>query len=76
MKLTLTSMQGNTKDIKLASREQVLEFIELYQKTLHENQRIKVTCDLIGIDGYMQGDKIQKIMILQKVENTLNIVTF
>jgi hypothetical protein len=57
MKLTLTSMQGNTKHIKLASREQVLEFIELYQKTLHANQRIKVTCDLIGIDGYMQGDK-------------------
>jgi hypothetical protein len=57
MKLTLTSMQGNTKDIKLASRQQVLEFIELYQKTLHANQRIKVTCDLIGIDGYMQGDK-------------------
>lgn len=58
MKLTLTTMQGNTKDIKLASRQQVLEFIELYQKTLHENQRIKVTCDLIGIDGYMQGNKI------------------
>jgi len=58
MKLTLTTMQGSTKDIKLDSRKQVLEFIELYQKTLHPNQRIKVTCDLIGIDGYMQGDKI------------------
>ena len=55
MKVTLTTMQGNTKDINLMTKQEVLDFIELFQSTLHKNQRVKVTCDLIGIDGYLQG---------------------
>ena len=55
MKLTLTTMQGNTKDISLMTKQEVNDFIELFQSTLHPNQRIKVTCDLLGIDGYLQG---------------------
>jgi hypothetical protein len=55
MKVTLTSMQGNTRNIDLMTKQDVLDFIELFQSTLHPNQRIKVTCDLLGIDGYLQG---------------------
>lgn len=55
MKLTLTTMAGNTKDINLMTKQEVLDFIELFKSTLHENQRVKVTCDILGIDGYMQG---------------------
>ena len=55
MKVTITSMQGNTRDINLMSKQEVLEFIKLYRSTLKTNQRVKVTCDLIGIDGYIQG---------------------
>ena len=55
MKLTLTSMQGNTKDINLMSKQEVYDFIDLYKSTLLKNQRVKVTCDLLGIDGYLQG---------------------
>ena len=55
MKVTITSMQGNTRDISLMSKQEVLEFIKLYRSTLKKNQRVKVTCDLIGIDGYLQG---------------------
>jgi len=55
MKVTITSMQGNTRDINLMSKEEVLEFINLYRSTLKKNQRVKVTCDLVGIDGYLQG---------------------
>jgi hypothetical protein len=55
MKVTLTSMQGNTRIINLSSKQEVLDFIELFKSTLHKNQRVKVTCDLIGIDGYLQG---------------------
>ena len=55
MKVTLTSMQGNTKDINLMTKQEVLDFISLYRSTLHTNQRVKVTCDLLGIDGYLQG---------------------
>ena len=55
MKVTLTSMQGNTKDISLMSKQEVYDFIDLYKATLQKNQRVKITCDLLGIDGYLQG---------------------
>jgi hypothetical protein len=48
-------MSGNTRNIDLMTKQQVLEFIELYRSTLLKNQRVKVTCDLVGIDGYLQG---------------------
>ena len=52
MKVTLTSMLGNTKDINLMTKQEVYDFISLYRSTLKEKQRVKVTCDLLGIDGY------------------------
>ena len=55
MKITLTSMAGNTRDITLNNKQEVYDFIELFKSTLHPNQRVKVTCDLLGIDGYLQG---------------------
>jgi hypothetical protein len=55
MKLTLTTMQGNTRNINLSSKQEVLDFIDLFKSTLQKNQRVKVTCDLLGIDGYLQG---------------------
>jgi hypothetical protein len=58
MKLTLTTMAGNTRNINLSSKEDVYQFIELLKPTLHANQRVKVTCDVLSIDGYLQGEKI------------------
>ena len=55
--VTLTTMQGNTRKINLMSKQEVFDFIELFKSTLHENQRVKVTCDLLGINGYLQGTK-------------------
>jgi hypothetical protein len=55
MKITLTSMSGNTRNINLMTKQEVYEFIELYKSTLQKNQRVKITCDLLGIDGYLQG---------------------
>jgi hypothetical protein len=57
MKVTLTTMQGNTRDINLMTKQEVLDFIKLFKSTLHENQRVKVTCDLLGINGYLQGSR-------------------
>jgi hypothetical protein len=59
MKVTLTSMAGNTRNINLSTKQEVYDFIELFKSTLHPNQRMKVTCDLLGIDGYLQG--VEKI---------------
>ena len=57
MKVTLTSMQGNTKNINLMTRQEVLDFIGLYKSTLTKNQRVKITCDVLSIDGYLQGTR-------------------
>ena len=56
MKLTITSMAGNTRNINLESKQQVLDFIELFKATLQPKQRVKITCDVLSIDGYLQGD--------------------
>ena len=57
MKVTLTSMSGNTHNMNLMTKQEVLDFIRLYKSTLKENQRVKITCDLLGIDGYLQGTR-------------------
>jgi hypothetical protein len=57
MKVTLTSMQGNTRNINLMTKQEVYDFIELYKSTLLPNQRVKITCDLLGISGYLQGTR-------------------
>ena len=56
MKVTITSMAGNTRNINLSGKQEVLDFIDLFKSTLLPNQRVKITCDILGIDGYMQGE--------------------
>ena len=48
-------MNGKEFDMDLPTKENVYYFIEMYRKTLKKNQRVKVTCDLLSIDGYLQG---------------------
>ena len=56
MKVTLTTMSGNTRNINLLTKQEVYDFMHLFQSTLLPNQRVKITCDLLSIDGYMQGN--------------------
>jgi hypothetical protein len=51
-------MAGNTRNINLNNKQEVYDFIELFKSTLQPNQRVKVTCDVLSIDGYLQGQKI------------------
>ena len=48
-------MNGNTFEMNLPSKENVYHFINLYKKSLKKNQRVKITCDVLSIDGYIQG---------------------
>ena len=48
-------MNGKTHDMNLPTKESVYYFIDIYKTKLQRNQRVKVTCDLLGIDGYLQG---------------------
>jgi hypothetical protein len=56
MKITITTMSGNTRNLNLQSEQEVYDFIDLFKSTLHPAQRVKITCDILGIDGYMQGE--------------------
>lgn len=58
MKVTLTTMSGNTRNINLMTKQEVYDFIEVFKSTLLPNQRVKVTCDLLSIDGYVQGNTL------------------
>jgi hypothetical protein len=55
MKLTITSMSGATHKMEFWDKQSVEDFIKVYRSRLNENQRVKVTCDILGIDGYIQG---------------------
>jgi hypothetical protein len=48
-------MQGNTRKINLMNKQEVYDFIDLFKSTLLPNQRVKITCDVLSIDGYLQG---------------------
>ena len=51
-------MNGNTKKLRFQTKEQVLNFIDELPKELKPEQRLKITCDLLGIDGYIQGSAL------------------
>ena len=55
MKLKITSMNGKEFDMNLPTRDDVYYFIDMYKKSLKKNQRVKITCDVLSIDGYLQG---------------------
>jgi len=55
MKLTITTMSGNTRNFNLQSEQEVYDFIDLFKSTLQPTQRVKITCDLLCINGYLQG---------------------
>jgi len=56
MKVTLTTVTGNTETINIDTAEAVHEFISLYPKHIDKSTRVKVTCDLLGISGWLQGE--------------------
>jgi hypothetical protein len=55
MKVTLTSVSGNTSVLDIKTSEDVHEFVALYPKHIDKSLRVRVTCDLLGIDGWLQG---------------------
>jgi hypothetical protein len=52
----LTTVSGNTRGMQFNTKENVLEFIELYKATLHIGQAVCIDAPLIGIhSGWIQG---------------------
>ena len=58
MKLTLTNHSGVSSSMEFADKKTVELFIEKLPNTLKQNQRVKITCDLLGISGWVSGKSI------------------
>ena len=62
IQVTLTSTSGTTKRMEFSTKENILEFIELYKATLHQGQAVCIDAPLVGIhNGWIQGKKLTTI---------------
>ncbi len=55
--LTLTTVQGTEKRISFDQLAQVRTFVEDLPKRLNKTTRVRVDCDLLGLNGWVQGTR-------------------
>jgi hypothetical protein len=53
--LTLTTTQGTEKKMSFDQLAQVRTFVEDLPKRLNKTTRVRVDCDLLGLNGWVQG---------------------
>ncbi len=55
--LTLTTTQGTEKKMSFDQLAQVRTFVEDLPKRLNKTTRVRVDCDLLGLNGWVQGTR-------------------
>ena len=53
--ITLTTTQGTEKKMSFDQLAQVRTFVEDLPKRLNKSTRVRVDCDLLGLNGWVQG---------------------
>lgn len=53
--LTLTTTQGTEKKMSFDQLAQVRTFVDDLPKRLSKSTRVRVDCDLLGLNGWVQG---------------------
>ena len=53
--LTLTTTQGTEKKMSFDQLAQVRTFVDDLPKRLNKKTRVRVDCDLLGLNGWVQG---------------------
>jgi hypothetical protein len=53
--LTLTTTQGTEKKMSFDQLAQVRTFVDDLPKRLNKSTRVRVDCDLLGLNGWVQG---------------------
>ncbi len=53
--LTLTTTQGTEKKMSFDQLAQVRTFVEDLPKRLNKTTRVRIDCDLLGLNGWVQG---------------------
>jgi purine nucleoside permease len=55
IKIDLTNFYGETKSISFHDIENAKAFVKVYPTKIAKNQRIKIKCDALAIDGWVSG---------------------
>ena len=53
--VTLTTTQGTEKKMSFDQLAQVRTFVDNLPKRLNKSNRVRVDCDLLGLNGWVQG---------------------
>ncbi len=53
--ITLTTTQGTEKKMSFDQLAQVRTFVDNLPKRLNKSTRVRVDCDLLGLNGWVQG---------------------
>jgi hypothetical protein len=53
--ITLTTTQGTEKKMSFDQLAQVRTFVDDLPKRLNKSTRVRVDCDLLGLNGWVQG---------------------
>lgn len=53
--VTLTTVQGTEKKMSFDQLAQVRTFVDDLPKRLNKSTRVRVDCDLLGLNGWVQG---------------------
>jgi len=53
--LTLTTTQGTEKKMSFDQLAQVRTFVDDLPKRLNKTTRVRIDCDLLGLNGWVQG---------------------
>lgn len=53
--VTLTTVQGTEKKMSFEDIAKVQYFINYLPKSLSKSTRVRVNCDLLGLNGWVQG---------------------
>ncbi len=53
--VTLTTTQGTQKKMSFDQLAQVRTFVDNLPKQLNKSTRVRVDCDLLGLNGWVQG---------------------
>lgn len=53
--LTLTTTQGTEKKMSFDQLAHVRTFVDDLPKRLNKSTRVRIDCDLLGLNGWVQG---------------------
>jgi len=55
IKIDITNFFGDSRSVTFDSLENAKAFVNVYPTKLSKNQKVKIKCDALAIDGWVSG---------------------